>query len=412
MDTKTRITLIFSFSFLFPGLFAVSAFSFNTSSYYAGSFHTGLTGENGTTSSYTFRSTTTYQPGGNDYVSTASYLSNMGFLSGRETYTPPPEPDEQPPPPPGTSSPSGPSPGPAPPACTYDWVCTDWEPEECPESGVQTRTCSNEGTCEGTEGRPEESRTCTYEEEDDIDIGVRIPDSVNVSGNFTALVRLRYLGEGRAKVRLVYTLRNPYNDVLYRETEERYVEGEIHFGKDFNFSGIEPGERIFSVTATYEGKEYSAGDSFEILREFSEGEMLMIPYVTLLAWITIIIAASVMIWFFAFRFEWKYFFMGLRLRKVKGLLKKVDRSIKKSENLMDDHKPIITRTSRGFFVRVGVEPHPARKQHYIKWIELTAGGRTYRKILRPGDAPEAEFEVDAEKAKARACCSIHGIWKS
>ena len=35
--------------------------------------------------------------------------------------------------------------------------------------------------------------------------------------------------------------------------------------------------------------------------------------------------------------------------------------------------------------------------HHIEWIEIIADKKSYRKFLLPGDAPEAEFCVEAEK---------------
>ncbi|MEM3483617.1 MAG: desulfoferrodoxin family protein, partial [Candidatus Woesearchaeota archaeon] len=35
----------------------------------------------------------------------------------------------------------------------------------------------------------------------------------------------------------------------------------------------------------------------------------------------------------------------------------------------------------------------------------------FRKMLKPGDEPEAEFEVKEEKLQARAYCNLHGLWK-
>ena len=52
------------------------------------------------------------------------------------------------------------------------------------------------------------------------------------------------------------------------------------------------------------------------------------------------------------------------------------------------------------------------EKHYIEWIEIIADGVAYRKFLKPGDKPEAEFEIKAEKIEAREYCSIHGLWKS
>lgn len=51
------------------------------------------------------------------------------------------------------------------------------------------------------------------------------------------------------------------------------------------------------------------------------------------------------------------------------------------------------------------------EKHYIEWIEITANGRACRKFLKPGDKPEAEFEIKAEKIEAREYCNIHGLWK-
>lgn len=50
--------------------------------------------------------------------------------------------------------------------------------------------------------------------------------------------------------------------------------------------------------------------------------------------------------------------------------------------------------------------------HYIEWIEIIADKKSYRKFLHPGDAPEAEFCVEAENIVAREYCNLHGLWKS
>ena len=50
------------------------------------------------------------------------------------------------------------------------------------------------------------------------------------------------------------------------------------------------------------------------------------------------------------------------------------------------------------------------EKHYIEWIEIIADGKVCRKFLNPGDKPEAEFEIKAEKLEAREYCNIHGLW--
>ena len=79
---------------------------------------------------------------------------------------------------------------------------------------------------------------------------------------------------------------------------------------------------------------------------------------------------------------------------------------------LEKHVPVIERTEKGIKVKVGAVPHPMEQRHYIEWIEVTADGRVYRRFLNPRDAPEAEFEITAEKVEAREYCSIHGLWRT
>jgi superoxide reductase len=79
---------------------------------------------------------------------------------------------------------------------------------------------------------------------------------------------------------------------------------------------------------------------------------------------------------------------------------------------LEKHVPVIEKTESGVKVKVGSVPHPMEENHYIEWIEVIADGRTYRKFLKPGDNPEAEFEIKTEGIVAREYCNIHGLWKS
>jgi len=51
-------------------------------------------------------------------------------------------------------------------------------------------------------------------------------------------------------------------------------------------------------------------------------------------------------------------------------------------------------------------------EHFIEWIEIIADGVTYRKFLKPGDKPQAKFEIKADKIEAREYCNVHGLWRS
>jgi len=79
---------------------------------------------------------------------------------------------------------------------------------------------------------------------------------------------------------------------------------------------------------------------------------------------------------------------------------------------LEKHVPMIEKTENGIRVKVGSVPHPMEQKHYIEWIEVIADGRLYRKFLKPGDKPEAEFKIAANKIEAREYCNIHGLWRS
>ena len=78
---------------------------------------------------------------------------------------------------------------------------------------------------------------------------------------------------------------------------------------------------------------------------------------------------------------------------------------------LEKHVPVIEKIEGGVKVKIGSVPHPMEESHYIEWIEVMAGDKVLRKYLNPGDAPEAEFEIEGE-VTAREYCNLHGLWKS
>jgi superoxide reductase len=85
------------------------------------------------------------------------------------------------------------------------------------------------------------------------------------------------------------------------------------------------------------------------------------------------------------------------------------------ENTVDaareKHVPVVEKTDGGVRVKVGSTPHPMEEKHYIEWIEVIADGKAYRQFLKPGDAPEATFDIAAEEVTPREYCNVHGLWK-
>jgi superoxide reductase len=78
----------------------------------------------------------------------------------------------------------------------------------------------------------------------------------------------------------------------------------------------------------------------------------------------------------------------------------------------EKHVPVISIKDNKILVKIGSISHPMEKEHYIQWIEIIADGAFYHKFLNPGDKPEAEFCLKADKIIAREHCSVHGLWKS
>ncbi len=87
-----------------------------------------------------------------------------------------------------------------------------------------------------------------------------------------------------------------------------------------------------------------------------------------------------------------------------------------AENTVDaakeKHVPVIERSNGTIKVKVGSVAHPMEDAHYIQWVEILADGKSYTQFLKPGDAPEATFKIDAKEVTAREYCNLHGQWKN
>ncbi|UCE06288.1 MAG: desulfoferrodoxin [bacterium] len=85
------------------------------------------------------------------------------------------------------------------------------------------------------------------------------------------------------------------------------------------------------------------------------------------------------------------------------------------ENTVDaakeKHVPVIEKSGNKVTVKVGSVAHPMEEKHYIEFIEVMADGKVYRKFLKPGEKPEATFEITSAKLTAREYCNLHGLWK-
>ncbi len=85
---------------------------------------------------------------------------------------------------------------------------------------------------------------------------------------------------------------------------------------------------------------------------------------------------------------------------------------KTADTSTEKHVPFIIREDDRYIVKVGENTaHPMEEKHYIEWIELIVDGVIHRKYLKPGDSPEAVFEIPkGNDVQAREYCNVHGLW--
>ena len=80
----------------------------------------------------------------------------------------------------------------------------------------------------------------------------------------------------------------------------------------------------------------------------------------------------------------------------------------------EKHIPVINVNGTIVTETVGEVEHPMIDVHYIEWISIETNLGNQRKVLKPNDAPKAQFALlDGEKViAAYAYCNLHGLWKA
>lgn len=85
-----------------------------------------------------------------------------------------------------------------------------------------------------------------------------------------------------------------------------------------------------------------------------------------------------------------------------------------TEAATEKHIPVCSVEGNKVTVTVSTVEHPMLEEHYIQWISLETKQGNQRKVLKPGDAPKAEFMIcdGDEVVTAYAYCNLHGLWKA
>ena len=81
---------------------------------------------------------------------------------------------------------------------------------------------------------------------------------------------------------------------------------------------------------------------------------------------------------------------------------------------VEKHVPVFEVKDNMVYVTVGSVEHPMTDAHLIEWIALQTNAGNQRKVLRPGDKPQACFALcEGEVVEAvYAYCNLHSLWKS
>jgi superoxide reductase len=84
-----------------------------------------------------------------------------------------------------------------------------------------------------------------------------------------------------------------------------------------------------------------------------------------------------------------------------------------TDGALEKHVPVVEKTADKIKVKIGEVEHPMDEAHYIEWIEILVDGVSYKKFLKPGDLPSAEFCIStgSDNITAREYCNLHGLWK-
>jgi superoxide reductase len=85
-----------------------------------------------------------------------------------------------------------------------------------------------------------------------------------------------------------------------------------------------------------------------------------------------------------------------------------------SDGAVEKHVPVVTVDGNKVSVIVGEVEHPMVDAHYIELIAIETSKGVQRKMLRPEQAPKADFMLtDGESVEAvYAYCNLHGLWKA
>ncbi len=84
------------------------------------------------------------------------------------------------------------------------------------------------------------------------------------------------------------------------------------------------------------------------------------------------------------------------------------------DGAVEKHIPVVEVKDNVVHVVVGSVEHPMVEGHYIEWIVLKTNLGNQRKVLKPGEKPEAYFALlPGEKVEeVLEHCNLHGLYSA
>ena len=80
------------------------------------------------------------------------------------------------------------------------------------------------------------------------------------------------------------------------------------------------------------------------------------------------------------------------------------------EAAFEKHIPVIEHSGDHVIVKVGSIEHPSIPEHYIEFIILETATGYQKKVLKPGETPEASFADTEPVVTAYEHFNLHGLW--
>lgn len=141
--------------------------------------------------------------------------------------------------------------------CTYDWNCSEWEPNKCGPESFQIRNCNNLGTCKEEGLKPLEIRNCTYETKKLLpsqlfDISFEIDNNVlKKKDDLSGKINFKNFGANSTEIYLTFIIFNELGNEIYQEEESLLVEAEEILFKNFEDLNLPEGKYEIVLRTLY-----------------------------------------------------------------------------------------------------------------------------------------------------------------